>query len=174
MNKDLIAEVLRDATPMAKPSRTATERGYLLVHPGYLDYNGLRNAKYGSFKDDGSTYYVELKIEPYIAGLFQVNFRVVHSQTNIPTHICRARDWGESYMQVQINASNWPINAIADINNARAELQLRGYRNAVFVLVAPSSVLARLEVNITNADVSYRQFLLQNGLLGSTQVSENE
>lgn len=67
----------------------------------------------------------------------------------------------------------WPVNAIGDINQGRAELQSQGYMNVAFTLIAPRSILDLLDGNIPNTDVTYRQFLLNNGLVNEIREAED-
>ena len=62
-------------------------------------------------------------------------------------------------------AGNWPANAIDDINTARAALQGYGFVGMPFDLIGPPAMIKCLDDQLPNTDITYRTFLLQNGLV---------
>ena len=62
-------------------------------------------------------------------------------------------------------AGNWPANAIYDVKNMRDELRENGCEDADFVFVAHYKVLRELEYTIPNSGISYRDWLLNQGIL---------
>ena len=76
---------------------------------------------------------------------------------------------------VQINVEGWPQNAIGEINNGRTDLQSRGFVGIEPLLVGSTEVIITLDTFIANTQITYRQALLQNGLLsGIYEVSSDE
>lgn len=62
-------------------------------------------------------------------------------------------------------SGNWPANAIADINTARANLQASGFVGMPFDLIVPPAMSKCLDWQVANTTITYRKFLLQNGLI---------
>lgn len=62
-------------------------------------------------------------------------------------------------------SGNWPANAIADINTARSQLQADGFVGVPFDLIVPPAMSKCLDWQVANTTITYRKFLLQNGLI---------
>ena len=71
------------------------------------------------------------------------------------------------------SAGNWPANAVADINVARAALQASGYVGLEPALVGPPALVKCLDGLIANTGITYRQALLGNNLLSDIIESSN-
>jgi len=71
------------------------------------------------------------------------------------------------------NASigNWPANAVADINVARAALQAAGFVGIEPVLIGPPALVKCLDGLIANTADTYRTALLDNGLVSAIYES---
>lgn len=68
---------------------------------------------------------------------------------------------------------NWPANAVADINTARAALQASGFVGIEPVLLGPPALIKCLDGLIANTAVTYRQALLDNNLISDAIESPN-
>lgn len=68
-------------------------------------------------------------------------------------------------------SGNWPANAIADVNVARAALQAAGFVNLDPVMIGPPALIKCLDGQLANTGLTYRQFLLQNGLISRVMES---
>lgn len=68
---------------------------------------------------------------------------------------------------------NWPGNAVADINTARANLQAAGYVGIPPILIGPPAMVKCLDQFMTNTAVTYRQALLDNELVSAVYESAN-
>jgi len=71
------------------------------------------------------------------------------------------------------SAGNWPANAVADVNVARAALQASGFVGLEPVLIGPPALVKCLDGLIANTGITYRQALLGNGLLSGIIESSN-
>ena len=76
--------------------------------------------------------------------------------------------------RVQLSHEGWPLEAVGIINEGRSILQSRGFVNTNPTLVGPQSILRRLDEPIANTDVTYRQFLMRNGLLASVYETDDD
>jgi len=70
-------------------------------------------------------------------------------------------------------SGNWPANAVADINTARAALQAAGFVGIEPVLIGPPALVKCLDGLIANTAVTYRQALLDNNLISDAVESPN-
>lgn len=68
---------------------------------------------------------------------------------------------------------NWPANAIADVNDARALLQADGFIGIEPVLIGPPALVKCLDGAIANTGITYRTFLLDNNLVSAIIESNN-
>ena len=68
---------------------------------------------------------------------------------------------------------NWPGNAVADINVARAHLQAHGFVGIPPVMIGPPAMVKCLDQFMTNTSVTYRTALLANGLVSAIHESAN-
>lgn len=59
----------------------------------------------------------------------------------------------------------WPANAIADVNDAKAELQTDGFDDGPYVLIGRVAQIALLDQAIAATNITYRSFLLQNKIV---------
>jgi uncharacterized linocin/CFP29 family protein len=60
---------------------------------------------------------------------------------------------------------NWPANAIDDVNAARSNLQAAGFVGMPFDLIGPPAMIKCLDDQLPNTEITYRSFLLRNGLI---------
>ena len=67
--------------------------------------------------------------------------------------------------RIEIDTENWPENAIASINIGRATLQARGFVGMEPMLVGTTQIVRTLDSLIGNTGITYRQALMENGLL---------
>ena len=72
-----------------------------------------------------------------------------------------------------VQSGNWPANAVADINTARAALQASGFVGIEPVLIGPPALVKCLDALIANTGITYRQALLSNGLISDARESPN-
>lgn len=70
-------------------------------------------------------------------------------------------------------SGNWPANAIADINTARAALQASGFVSMEPVLIGPPALVKCLDRQIANTTSTYRSFLLDNDLISDAIETPN-
>lgn len=70
-------------------------------------------------------------------------------------------------------SGNWPANAIADVNTARSTLQGSGFDNPEPIMIGPPALIKCLDGQMANTTMTYRNFLLQNGLLSAIYESAN-
>lgn len=70
-------------------------------------------------------------------------------------------------------SGNWPGNAIVDINAGRAALQALGYVAVEPILLGPPAMIKCLDAQIANTGLTYRSFLLENGLISAAMESAN-
>ena len=70
-------------------------------------------------------------------------------------------------------SGNWPANAIADVNTARAALQAAGFVGLEPVMIGPPALIKCLDGLIANTGITYRQALLGNGLVSDIMESSN-
>lgn len=70
-------------------------------------------------------------------------------------------------------SGNWPANAVADINTARSALQASGFVGIEPMLIGPPALVKCLDDFIANTAITYRQGLLQNGLVSGIMESAN-
>jgi len=75
---------------------------------------------------------------------------------------------------LRLTGEGWPRDAITEINEGRATLQSRGFIGTEPTLSAPTSVLECLDEVLPNTSVTYRQFLLQNGLISGIHASNDQ
>ena len=76
--------------------------------------------------------------------------------------------------RLHIVGTNWPMELISDINAGRSHLQNNGFFTDP-ILVGPPTILRCLDEPIANTETTYRQFLLQNRLLGAIyEIPEQE
>lgn len=68
---------------------------------------------------------------------------------------------------------NWPANAVADVNDARALLQADGFVGIEPVLIGPPALIKCLDGAIANTGITYRTFLLDNNLVSAIIESNN-
>ena len=71
------------------------------------------------------------------------------------------------------SSGNWPVNAVADVNIARAALQASGFVGLEPVLIGPPALVKCLDGLIANTGITYRQALLGNNLLSGIIESSN-
>jgi hypothetical protein len=72
-----------------------------------------------------------------------------------------------------IASGNWPANAIADVNTARAALQASGFVGLEPLLIGPPALVKCLDGLIANTGITYRTALLQNGLVSGIMETSN-
>lgn len=70
-------------------------------------------------------------------------------------------------------SGNWPANAAADINTARAALQTAGFVSIEPVLLGPPALIKCLDAFIANTAVTYRQAFLDNSLISDAIETPN-
>jgi len=70
-------------------------------------------------------------------------------------------------------SGNWPANAVADINTARAALQASGFVGIEPVLLGPPALIKCLDALIANTGITYRTALLDNGLISDAVETPN-
>ena len=70
-------------------------------------------------------------------------------------------------------AGAWPTNAFADINTARIALENQGFIGTEGILIGQPAAIKCLDQLITNQAVTYRQALLDNGLVRAIYESRN-
>lgn len=70
-------------------------------------------------------------------------------------------------------SGNWPANAIADVNTARAALQASGFVGLEPIMIGPPALVKCLDGAIANTEITYRQFLLRNKLVSDIIESSN-
>lgn len=70
-------------------------------------------------------------------------------------------------------SGNWPANAAADINTARAALQASGFVATEPVLIGPPALVKCLDAFIANTAVTYRQAFLDNNLISDAIDTPN-
>lgn len=70
-------------------------------------------------------------------------------------------------------SGNWPANAVADINTARAALQAAGFVGIEPVLIGPPALVKCLDGLIANTGITYRTALLDNNLISDAIESPN-
>lgn len=68
---------------------------------------------------------------------------------------------------------NWPANAIADVNVARAALQASGFVGVDPILIGPPALVKCLDGLIANTSDTYRTALLDNNLVSDIIESSN-
>jgi len=69
------------------------------------------------------------------------------------------------------SAGNWPANAVADVNVARAALQASGFVGLEPVMIGPPALIKCLDGLIANTAITYRQALLGNNLVSGVMES---
>lgn len=62
-------------------------------------------------------------------------------------------------------SGNWPANAIDDVNTARAALQGYGFVGMPFDLIGSPEMIKCLDDQLPTTEITYRMFLLRNGLV---------
>ena len=67
----------------------------------------------------------------------------------------------------------WPLTAFADINLARAALKSSGFQGVPFALVARAADITDLDGLIANQTKTYKQALLDNGIVQAIFESDN-
>ena len=72
-----------------------------------------------------------------------------------------------------VASGNWPANAVADVNTARAALQASGFVGLEPVLIGPPALVKCLDGLIANTGITYRTALLQNGLVSGIMETSN-
>jgi len=77
-------------------------------------------------------------------------------------------------MRQNESVGHWPINAINDLNDARAILQDRGFINTPYTLIGPAHIMDLLRKNITNTATSYWQFLKRNMLVNNFKILDEK
>ena len=70
-------------------------------------------------------------------------------------------------------SGNWPANAITDINLARTALQNAGFIGEEPVMIGQPAAIKCLDRQLTNTDITYRKFLLNNGLVRAIYETRN-
>lgn len=67
----------------------------------------------------------------------------------------------------------WPANAQTDINAARIALENLGFIGTEGILIGPPGIMKCLDQQITNTEITYRKFFLNNGLIRATYETRN-
>lgn len=70
-------------------------------------------------------------------------------------------------------SGNWPANAVADINTARAALQDAGFVGIQPIMIGPPALVKCLDGLIANTAITYKQALLNNGHVSAIYESSN-
>ena len=67
----------------------------------------------------------------------------------------------------------WPTNALDDINLGRSHLEGHGFEGIEPILLGPPAMIKCLDNFMANTDTTYRQALLDNGLISGAIPSSN-
>jgi len=67
----------------------------------------------------------------------------------------------------------WPANAIADVNTARTALENAGFIGEEPIMIGQPTAIKCLDRQLTNTEITYRQFLLRNGLVRAVYETRN-
>lgn len=70
-------------------------------------------------------------------------------------------------------SGNWPANVEADINTARAALDAAGFEDRTPIMVGPPAVINGLDEMIANTATTYKQALMDNGLIADFIKTSN-
>ena len=65
----------------------------------------------------------------------------------------------------QASAGAWPANVVTDTNAGIAKLEEDGHTSGPYVLICRVAAARKLDAAVSNTEITYRQFLLKNGIL---------
>jgi uncharacterized linocin/CFP29 family protein len=73
----------------------------------------------------------------------------------------------------EASAGAWPANALTDINDAIAELEADGFTSGPYVLLGRVEWIRRLNQGISSTEITYKSFLLNNGIIDGVIADDN-